>query len=232
MDKGRVVTKAITVSGNGNGSGRCGVVTTSGAPCQNKHGWGTDHVGDGPCKWHSEEATDVRSHRQKGFLEHYANQPITVERAAALCGGYVNEMNHDTGRMERVPDPEGIGGVSGRQVWHWFSEDDAFREQFHKLRVHVDRHRLAMWEDQAFRRIFNGTAPPAVEILFVVNTSRRLGDGRWVDLKHVQAEHNVRIGVPLAALREFQRRRKLAIKAGTYDDDDWDYQQTDGDESE
>jgi len=48
---------------------RCGAKTRAGTPCQQKAGWGTDHVGTGRCKLHGGKSTGAPQ-GNKNALKH------------------------------------------------------------------------------------------------------------------------------------------------------------------
>lgn len=46
--------------------GTCGAKTRAGTPCQQRAGWGTNHVGSGRCKLHGGKSTGAPSEKMKG----------------------------------------------------------------------------------------------------------------------------------------------------------------------
>ena len=199
----------------------CGGATASGTPCQRPAGWGTDHLGEGRCREHNEAALVALSGQKERFLETFARlQPVSIRDAARFLDGHVDVFDEEVGRYVRRPDPAGDGGVDERQIWRWCASDDGFKRRFDAIRHEVDYQRLALWEESAFGRIIRGDASSGVEILWVVNTSRRLGDDRWRDLRYSAAPVEEEPKVPLAKWRAYQRERaermELDDETGTY----------------
>lgn len=58
----------------GRDGARCGAKTRSGGTCTQVAGWGTDHVGEGPCKLHGGSTRSVRKGAQLRLVEREARQ--------------------------------------------------------------------------------------------------------------------------------------------------------------
>lgn len=59
---------------------RCGAKTRAGTPCQQKAGWGTDHVGTARCKLHGGKSTGAPKGNQNAFKHGMRSQATMDQR--------------------------------------------------------------------------------------------------------------------------------------------------------
>ena len=71
---------------------RCGAKTRAGTPCQQKAGWGTDHVGIGRCKLHGGKSTGAPKGNQNAF-KHGMRSQATMDQRKQLWISYATVMS-------------------------------------------------------------------------------------------------------------------------------------------
>ena len=59
---------------------RCGAKTRAGTPCQQKAGWGTEHVGSGKCKLHGGKTTGAPIGNRNAFKHGMRSRGHTEQR--------------------------------------------------------------------------------------------------------------------------------------------------------
>lgn len=59
---------------------RCGAKTRAGTPCQQKAGWGTEHVGTGRCKLHGGKSTGAPIGNRNAFKHGMRSRGHTEQR--------------------------------------------------------------------------------------------------------------------------------------------------------
>ncbi len=64
---------------------RCGAKNRAGMPCQQKAGWGTDHVGYGRCKLHGGKNSGAPKGNQNAF-KHGMRSQFHVEQRKHIMG--------------------------------------------------------------------------------------------------------------------------------------------------
>ncbi len=76
---------------------RCGAKNRTGTPCQQKAGWGTDHVGTGRCKLHGGKSTGAPAGNQNAFKHGMRSRTYTEQRKQMMellraCRNYANNV--------------------------------------------------------------------------------------------------------------------------------------------
>lgn len=138
---------------------------------------------EGTCRWHSEEAQDERDALKARFLEEYSKSLVKLDAAKACETSVVT-------------------------VWRMEQEDHAFAAKVSAIEGAAHDLRYELAGDSMFKRIMDGNAPAVLHMFFLVNESRRRGDGRWKHVHQIQ-QSNINVDLENATDEELQR-----IKAG------------------
>lgn len=144
-----------------------------GEPCGREAGWGTDHLGEGRCKDHGDEAAEKAEAIKKAFLAEYAEGTKGIARAAQAAG-----TSHVT-------------------VWRWRREDPEFDRAVDELQEHLDPMRTALVEETLLTRLVTGKANSSEYFFWLVNRS----GGRWRNTQHVELGGKVEGGVLLVPVQ-------------------------------
>jgi len=111
----------------------CGARTRRGTPCKLPAGWGTDHPGEGPCRYHEHQ---TESHA------------ISHPKKRALLAAFA-----ETGNITRSAE---LAGIDRRTHYDWLAADPAYERAFLDAREQAaDR-----LEEEARRRAVEGTVKP------------------------------------------------------------------------
>lgn len=141
--------------------GKCGnTETRTGEPCAKNAGWGTDHPGEGYCKYHEERTVEALKQQ---YVEIYRDLMTYHDTSVALKLG---------------PD----------RVYTWRRSDPEFRAALDALEPTMEERRLRVVEDSLFRKCRDGTAGAAEMVFFLVNRGGgRWRDVRHVEA-HVKTD--------------------------------------------
>lgn len=161
-------------AGGAEGDSRCGDFggeKADGEPCGRKAGWGTDHLGEGPCQDHG-DAKDKKMERLKeAFLAMYL----------------------EAGGQKPIRTCAKSLGVSNTTIWRWRRDDPEFDRKVMEAVDTLDELRLEMVEESAFARIVRGEASASLTKFYMENTARRVArrrgeSPRWSDSRHLQVD--------------------------------------------
>jgi hypothetical protein len=96
----------------GRDGARCGAKTRSGGNCTQVAGWGTDHVGEGPCKLHGGSTPTVRKGAQLRLVEREARELfgriapeiVPVDNPLAAYAGFAGRVMAWMNLMDELLD--------------------------------------------------------------------------------------------------------------------------------
>jgi len=140
-------------------------------------------VTDGRCHLHDDQAAEERDALKAKFLEEYSKSLVKLD-AARECE------------------------TSVVTVWRMEQDDPLFKAAVSAIEEAAQDLRYELGEDSMFKRIVDGSAPAVLHMFFLVNESRRRGDGRWKHVHQIQ-QSNFNFDLENATDEELQR-----IKAG------------------
>lgn len=136
-------------------------------------------VTDGRCLFHSDEAEQELAKAKATYLEEYARTLISSKAAA-------------------------VAGMSVMKVWRLCQTDPEFAAAVDTLKEETETARYAAVEQAGIDRILDHSAPAAIHIFYLVNMSRRRGDGRWKHIQNVR-QSNVNVDMDHASEEELNR---------------------------
>ena len=113
------------------------------------------------CYAHTEEALDEQAGTKSSFLEAFEETLILSDAAKEV-------------------------GVSYVTIWRMRQADEDFDRKLAALEERAVEDRYQALEDSGFKRCNEGKAPASLHIFYLVNESRRRGDGRWRNTQHVE----------------------------------------------
>jgi len=118
-------------------------------------------VKEGRCRSHTDQADELLASRKRTVLKVYEDTPLLTVAAQAA-------------------------GISTVTLWRMRKDDPEFDAAIQVLEEVAPNARRQMVEDTMFTRIVKGKATGAETIFWLINDSRRRGDGRWKDVKQVE----------------------------------------------
>lgn len=116
----------------------------SGKPCGHEAGWGTDHLGNGPCQQHDDAARANLQAKKQAYLKSLAANGLHIEAAEVV-------------------------GVDQATAWRWRQADAEFAAQVSTSEIDGLRNTLDEYDKSVRRRVIAGEASAAVEIWWATN---------------------------------------------------------------
>lgn len=162
----------------------CGKVKADGTNCTRPAGWGLQKH-SGPCKDHSKGKAAKVASLKKQVIELLGDPLNTMSNVSEQCG------------------------VAVRTLYEWRYTDEAFDADWITITAERDRVRVAIVEDNLFRRACDLKANPAETIFYLKNRAPH----RWRD--KVEREITGKDGAPLIDIKAL---RALALEG----DDEYD----------
>lgn len=135
----------------------CDFQFAAGDRCGKSAGWGTEHVGEGYCKYHDGHLDAENDEAKIKYLEAY---PIFMVRGAAATEA----------------------GVALSTIWRWRQRDSAFDRMCRDIEEVYEPMAVAEVEDNLFFRVKTGEASAAETIFWLCNRA----SARWRDVKHIE----------------------------------------------
>lgn len=149
---------------------RCSEPTLSGKVCRRVAGWGTDHMGEGPCRDHDEHSDEKVKAAKRAFVDAVRGGKDTLRSAAKKAG------------------------ASEPTIWRWRRADPAFDREVIQAAGEVAADRLDAHEISLFSRAMKGELSAGLEIFWMLNMAQReaaMNQGGWRRWEQPAARHEV-----------------------------------------